>query len=31
MDFTVLAMGYSGLVEGGGEQTFSFTNSYGFT
>jgi hypothetical protein len=24
-------MGYSGLVEGGEEQTFSFTNSYGFT
>ena len=32
MDFTVLAMGYSGVVEGGGgEQTFSFTTSYGFT
>jgi hypothetical protein len=29
MDFNVMAMGYSGLVEGGGEQTFSFTNQWG--
>jgi len=31
MDFTVTAFGYSGLVEGGGEQTFSYTTSYGFS
>ena len=28
MDFNVMAFGYSGLVEGGGEQTFSYTTSW---
>jgi hypothetical protein len=28
MDFNVMAFGYSGLTEGGGEQTFSYTTSW---
>jgi len=28
MDFNVMAFGYSGLVEGGGEQTFSYTTEW---
>jgi hypothetical protein len=28
LDYNVMAFGYSGLVEGGGEQTFSYTTQW---